>query len=205
MKKISQLLSAIVIGAASLALAAGNKTVSVGAVAPEFSAVDSTGHKVNLEAYRGKYVVLEWCNFGCPYVQKHYKTGNMQDLQKKYTDKGVVWLTIFSSSEGQQGFYTNDQLNKFAASKKMSSKLVADPEGAIGHEYNAQNTPTMFVINPKGNVIYMGGIDDQPTSELDSVKGAKNYVSAALDEAMAGKSVTTPKARPYGCSIKYKD
>src|ERR1019366_6558428 len=120
---------------------------------------------VKLEDYKGKFVVLEWSNFGCPYVQKHYNSGNMQALQKKYTQKGVVWLTIFSSSEGQMGYYKPDQLSKLGAEKKMRSKLVPDANGTIGKLYGAKNTPTMFVINPEGNIIYMGGIDDHATPE----------------------------------------
>jgi len=208
MKKISLVTSLFVVGvtAYALAFASGTKAaVKVGASAPTFSATDSSGKSVKLEDYKGKFVVLEWSNFGCPYVQKHYNSGNMQSLQKKYTEKGVVWLTIFSSAKGMQGYYTDAQLTKLAAEKKMSSKLIADPEGTIGKLYNAKNTPTMFVINPEGSVIYMGGIDDMATPDPEDIPKSKNYVAAALDEALAGKPVTTSVSRPYGCSVKYKD
>lgn len=202
MKTGSPLLAAVVIGAAALAYGASGK-VEVGASAPTFDAVNSTGKTVKLDNYKGKFVVLEWSNFGCPYVQKHYNSGNMQSLQKKYTQKGVVWLTIFSSSEGRQGYYKPAELTKLGAEKKMSSKLVPDADGTIGKMYGAKNTPTMFVIDPNGRIIYMGAIDDKPTPEPSDIAGAKNYVAAALDEALAGKPVTTPKSRPYGCGIKY--
>lgn len=204
MKMRSLLLATVVLGAAAIVYGATSK-VEVGASAPNFDAVDATGKAVKLEDYKGKFVVLEWSNFGCPYVQKHYNSGNMQALQKKYTQKGVVWLTIFSSSEGQQGYYKPDQLSKLAVEKKMSSKLVPDADGTIGKLYGAKNTPTMFVINPEGNIIYMGGIDDKATPDPEDIATAKNYVAAALDEAMAGKPVTVTKSRPYGCGIKYKN
>ncbi len=204
MKSFAKLTLAITLVVGVLAFAAAAK-VSVGAAAPSFQATDSVGKKVDLESLRGKYVVLEWCNWGCPYVQKHYNSGNMQALQKKYADKGVVWLTIFSSAEGAQGYYTNPQLTKIGAEKKMSSHLVSDANGTIGKLYNARNTPSMFVVNPEGNVIYMGGIDDQPTPDPSSLKGARNFVSAALDESMASKPVSVPTSRPYGCGIKYRD
>jgi hypothetical protein len=149
--------------------------------------------------------VLEWSNFGCPYVQKHYNSGNMQALQKKYTQKGVVWLTIFSSAEGQQGYYKPADLSKLGAEKKMSSKIIPDPDGTLGKMYGAKNTPTMFVIDPNGHIIYMGGIDDKATPDPEDIATAKNYVAAALDEALAGKPVATPTSRPYGCGIHYKN
>lgn len=203
MKKVSFLLATVILGAAALVYGASGK-VEVGAAAPTFDTVDASGKTVKLEDLKGKYVVLEWSNFGCPYVQKHYNSGNMQSLQKKYTQKGVVWLTIFSSSEGQQGYYPPAQLSKLAVEKKMSSKVIPDADGTLGKMYGAKNTPTMFVINPEGQIIYMGGIDDHATPDPADLAVSKNYVAAALDEAMAGKPVTTPKSRPYGCGIHYK-
>jgi len=204
MKKATLLLATVVLGATALVYGASTK-VEVGASAPAFDTVDSTGKTVKLDDYKGKYVVLEWSNFGCPYVQKHYNSGNMQSLQKKYTQKGVVWLTIFSSAEGQQGSYTPAELTKLGAEKKMSSKLVPDPQGTLGKMYGAKNTPTMFVINPEGHIIYMGGLDDKATPDPSDLPSAHNYVAAALDEALAGKPVTTPKSRPYGCGIHYNN
>ena len=203
MKTRSLVLATVALGSMAVAFGSTGK-VSVGASAPAFVTVDSTGKSVKLEDYKGKYVVLEWSNFGCPFVQKHYNSGNMQSLQKKYTAKGVVWLTIFSSGEGQQGGYQPAELTKLRAEKKMSSKLIPDPQGTLGKLYGAKNTPTMYVVNPKGNIIYMGGIDDKPTSDEEDIATAKNYVAAALDEALAGKPVTTPVSRPYGCGIHYK-
>lgn len=204
MKMRSLLLTSVVLGAAVLAYGASSK-VEVGASAPTFDVLDSTGKTVKLEDYRGKYVVLEWSNFGCPYVQKHYNSGNMQALQKKYTQKGVVWLTIFSSGEGQQGYYQPAELTKLGAQKKMSSKLIPDPDGTLGKLYGAKNTPTMFVINPEGSIVYMGGIDDHATPDPADIPASKNYVATALDEALAGKPITTSKSRPYGCAVHYKN
>ncbi len=177
--------------------------LAVGAAAPTFQSADSNGKSVSLNSLRGKFVVLEWSNFTCPYVQKHYNSGNMQGLQRKYTGKGVVWLTVFSNAEGMPGYYPNPQLNKLAAQKRVASTLIPDPSGKLGRLYNARNTPTMFVINPEGNIIYMGGIDDKATPDVEDIPKAKNYVSAALDEAMAGKPVSVPTSRPYGCGIHY--
>ena len=204
MKLCSLILVSVSMVAAAFGFAAPIK-VEVGANAPAFKTIDSKGNLVNFEDLKGKYVVLEWSNFGCPYVKKHYGSGNMQALQKKYTAKGVVWLTIFSSSEGEQGYYTPSELTKLGQEKKMSSKLIPDPDGKLGKLYGAKNTPTMFVIDPQGHVAYMGGIDSKATSDPEDIGTAKNYVAAALDEALAGKPITTRVSRPYGCGIKYKD
>ena len=203
MKLGSLFLATVVIGASALAYGTTGK-IEIGASAPTFSTVDSMGKSVRLEDYKGKYVVLEWSNFGCPYVQKHYESGNMQSLQKKYTKKGVVWLTIFSSAPGGHGYASSAELNKIAAEKKLSSKLVADASGTIGRLYGAKNTPTMFVIDPRGHIAYMGGIDDKATADASDISSSKNYVAAALDEALAGKPITISKSRPYGCGIGYK-
>jgi peroxiredoxin len=176
----------------------------VGAPAPGFSLPDSQGKAHSLGEFKGKYVVLEWFNPGCPFVQKHYESENMQQLQKQFTGKDVVWLTIDSSAEGKEGYLTPAEANKQMADWKMkSTALLLDPEGKVGHEYAATNTPHMFVIDPSGKLIYSGAIDDKPTASQEDIKGATNYVQAALTEAMAGKPVTTPNSRAYGCSIKY--
>jgi len=204
MKIGSLVLATVVLGATALAFGVSSK-VEVGASAPTFDTLDSKGKAVRLEDYKGKYVVLEWSNFGCPYVKKHYNSGNMQALQRKYTQKGVVWLTIFSSAEGQQGYYPPAELTKLGVEKKMSSKLIPDPDGILGKLYGAKNTPTMFVVDPNGHIAYMGGIDDKATPDPEDIASAKNYVATALDEALAGKPVTTTKSRPYGCGIHYKN
>jgi peroxiredoxin len=177
---------------------------SVGDPAPDFSGVDSHGKTAQLSSYRGKFVVLEWTNNGCPYTRKHYESGNMQGLQKEWTAKGVIWLTILSSAPGQQGYMTasseNSYLNKVHANPTAA---VLDPTGKIGREYQAKTTPQMFVIDPSGRIIYKGAIDDHPTTDARDIRSAKNYVSQALTEAMAGKDVSVAITRPYGCSVKY--
>lgn len=180
--------------------------VKVGDAAPEFTATASDGKSYRLSDYRGKYVVLEWHNNGCPYVGKHYKSGNMQRLQKEWTGRGVAWFTILSSAQGQQGYVTASEENEYV--RKMQAAPTAallDPTGQVGHLYDAKTSPQMVVINPQGVVIYDGAIDDKPTTDLEDVPGATNYVSLALEQAMAGKQVATTRTRPYGCSVKYAD
>jgi peroxiredoxin len=186
------------------ALAARGATV--GQQAPTFSGKDSQGKVQSLAQYRGKYVVLEWTNRECPYTKKQYDSGNMQALQREWTAKGVVWLTVLSSPQGEQGYLTAEQEN--AQMEKVHAHPTAailDPSGTIGREYGAKTTPHMFVIDPKGKLIYDGAIDDKPTTDTADVKGAKNYVSAALAEAMAGRTVEVASTRPYGCSVKYAE
>ncbi len=178
--------------------------VRVGEAAPNFTATDSYGHPHNLAESKGKYVVLEWHNQGCPYTKKHYDSGNMQKLQKLWTSKGVVWFTVISSAPGEQGYVTAAQENDYV--KRINAAPTAvllDPKGDLGHLYGAKTTPHMFVINPQGQLIYEGAIDDKPTPEQSDIAGAINYVTAALEESMAGKQVEVPASRPYGCSVKY--
>lgn len=201
-------LTLIALAAIGVFAATGFKSggVAVGSAAPEFSLNSTAGKTVSLSDYKGKYVVLEWTNQGCPFVKKHYGSGNMQATQKWATDKGVVWLTIISSAPGSQGYVTATEGNALLKEKKMSSTaLLMDPEGKVGHLYEAKTTPHMFIIDPKGNLIYQGGIDDKPSTNLEDIKTAKNYVKAALEESMAGKAVTNASTRPYGCSVKYAD
>jgi peroxiredoxin len=177
----------------------------VGSTAPEISATDSKGKTQTLSQYKGKYVVLEWFNPECPFVKKHYGSGNMQKLQEEFTGKGVVWLTIDSSAPGLEGNLTAEQANaKVAEWKAHSSAFLLDPDGKAGRTYAAKNTPHMFVINPEGKIIYEGAIDSKPTANVSDIASSTNYVKAALDESLAGKTVTTPSSRPYGCSVKYK-
>jgi hypothetical protein len=174
--------------------------------APEFTTTASNGKTIRLSDYRGKYVVLEWHNNGCPYVGKHYNSGNMQRLQKQWTSQGVVWLTVLSSAPGKQGYVTASEENDYLTKEHASpTAALLDPTGEIGHLYDAKTSPQMVVINPQGVVIYSGAIDDKPTTDLQDVQGATNYVSLALEQAMAGKTVQTPATRPYGCSVKYRD
>jgi hypothetical protein len=204
MKAKVLLLGVAAIAACAVASMARNSSSTPGASAPAFTASDSNGKSLSLSEYKGKYVVLEWSNFGCPFVKKHYGSGNMQALQKKYTDNCVIWLTIFSSSQGGPGYYSNDKLNSLYTSKKMASTaVIPDSSGTIGKAYGATNTPDMVVINPEGKIIYSGAIDNQATPDPDSINGATNYVANALDEAMAGKDVTVKTSKPYGCGIHY--
>ncbi len=179
--------------------------VKVGEPAPGFSSVDSHGKTQKLSDYKGRYVVLEWHNQGCPYTMKHYDSGNMQHLQKEWTGKAVAWLTVISSGPGMQGFVTPSQEDQYL--EKMHSSPTAvlmDPAGTLGRLYDVKTTPQMFIIDPQGTLIYQGAIDDRATTDQKDIAGAKNYVDAALSEAMAGKPVADPVTRPYGCSVKYK-
>ena len=178
----------------------------VGEPAPDFTATDSHGRTQRLSDYKGKFVVLEWHNQGCPYTRKHYQSGNMQRLQKEWTAKGVVWLTVISSAPGTQGYVTAAEENGYLTKMKaVPSSVLLDPAGAVGHLYAAKTTPHMFIIDPKGTRIYNGEIDDHPTSDASDIPGSRNYVSAALQEALAGKQISEPATRPYGCSVKYRD
>ena len=178
----------------------------VGDPAPDFTATASNGKSVRLSEYRGKYVVLEWHNNGCPYVGKHYNSGNMQRLQKQWTGQGVVWFTILSSAPGKQGYVTAGEENSYLAKMQAApTAALLDPSGEIGHLFDAKTSPQMVVINPQGVVIYSGAIDDKPTTDTQDVPNATNYVSLALEQAMAGKPVQTSVTRPYGCSVKYAD
>lgn len=202
---MSLLKSAATAMAGLLMTASAHAAPEPGKTAPEFSAVDSNGKTVKLSDYRGKTVVLEWTNDGCPYVQKHYSSNNMQMLQKEETAKGIVWLTIVSSAPGEQGYVTGDEANKLTRSRGAApTAVLLDPEGKIGHLYDARTTPHMFIVNPEGTLVYMGGIDNKPTTNLADIKTAKNYVRAALDSVETGKPVENAVTRPYGCSVKYK-
>jgi hypothetical protein len=175
-----------------------------GSPAPDFKGVDSNGVTHSLSDYRGKYVVLEWANRGCPYEQKHYLSGNMESLQKQWTGKGVVWLSIISSAPGQQGYVTPAEENDYLRTMKASpTAALLDPTGAIGHLYDARTTPHIFVIDPAGKLIYQGAIDNQPTPNPSSLNSADNYLNDALNAAMAGKPVAVAVTKPYGCSVKY--
>ena len=193
---------ALILCAAPLLIAAAK----VGDAAPDFTATASSGKTYRLSSNLGKYVVLEWHNNGCPYVGKQYNSGNMQRLQKEWTAKGVVWLTILSSAPGKQGYVTASEENGYL--EKMHAAPTAallDPDAKLARLYSAKATPQMIVIDPKGDVIYDGAIDDRPTPDPADIKGANNYVTDALTEAMAGKPVNPAYTRPYGCAVKYPD
>jgi len=199
MKRI--LLSSLAVATVLAGLSYGQK---VGELAPDFKATDSNGQTHQLSEYRGKYVVLEWHNNGCPYTRKHYESGNMQRLQKEWTSRGVIWFTVISSAPGQQGYVTAQQENEYL--KRMNAVPTAallDRQGDVGRLYAAKTTPHMFIINPDGVLIYDGAIDSKATTDQSDIATAANYVSQALGEAMAGKPVSAPTSRPYGCSVKY--
>ncbi|PYJ25329.1 MAG: thioredoxin family protein [Verrucomicrobia bacterium] len=177
----------------------------VGSAAPDFSLIDANGKTHSLSQYKGKYVVLEWFNPECPFVKKHYGSGNMQKLQQQYTGKGVVWLTIDSNAPGTEGNVTPEQAQKITASwKTRQTALLLDPDGKVGRAYGAKNTPDMVIVNAEGKIAYEGAIDSEATPNPADIPNSTNYVKAALDESLAGKPVTTPQTRPYGCSVKYK-
>ena len=165
-----------------------------------------TGKDCSLGDYAGKIVVLEWTNDGCPFVGKHYNSGNMQALQQKYTGTGVVWLTIASSAPGEQGYVTPAEAKAdLARWRATPTDFLLDPDGTVGRLYDARATPHMVVIDRAGHVVYMGAIDDTPSTRLADVQTAHNYVTAALDATAAGQPVTIASTRAYGCSIKYRD
>ena len=176
----------------------------LGQVAPSFNLVGHDGKEYNLEKYRGKLVVLEWLNHGCPFVKKHYNSGNMQKLQEKYTGQDVVWLSIISSAEGNQGYVSIEE----AASEKTekNSKATAvllDPTGKTGQLYGAKTTPHMFVLDKEGKIVYQGAIDDKPSTQLSDINGARNYVAEALDALSEGRNIAVANTKAYGCSVKY--
>ncbi len=176
----------------------------IGQPAPEFTGTDTQGKTHKLSDFKGKVVVLEWTNHECPFVKKFYSVGKMQELQKTYTDKGVVWLNIVSSAEGKQGHVTPEQANAIMTEKKFASTAkLLDPTGEIGKLYGAKTTPHMFVINKDGTLAYMGAIDDKKSTDSEDIAGAKNYVAAALDAVLAGSPVVVASTTPYGCSVKY--
>jgi peroxiredoxin len=200
----AKLLTALMALAASTALFAADSP-AVGMNAPDFSLTDSKGKTQSISQYKGKYVVLEWFNPECPFVRKHYGSGNMQKLQAEFTGKGIVWLTIDSNAPGLEGYLTAEQANaKMAEWKTKQSALILDPDGKAGRSYGAKNTPHMFVINPEGKIVYEGAIDSKATPNPADITSATNFVKVALDESLAGKTVSTANTRPYGCSVKYK-
>lgn len=179
--------------------------VKIGAPVPDFSAKDADGRDVKLSAFRGKTVVLEWTNNDCPYVNKHYSTGNMQALQTDAAAKGVVWLTVNSSAPGLQGHVNGLEAKKIIDDRKAkATAYLLDPSGTIGRAFNATVTPHMYVIDASGKLAYMGAIDDKPTASHADVKAARNYVREALAAVTEGKAPQVTFTRAYGCSVKYQ-
>jgi AhpC/TSA family len=175
-----------------------------GTMAPDFTLKSATGKDIKLSDFKGKIVVLEWMNHGCPFVRKHYDSGNMQSLQKKYTGQNVLWFSIISSAEGKQGYVTAEEAIKdWKDNKSSATDVLLDPTGKVGKLYEAKTTPHMFVIDKTGLVAYQGAIDSIADAEKASVASAKNYVAQALDEVIVGKKVSQPATKSYGCSVKY--
>ncbi len=173
--------------------------------APDFELTDHTGKIHKLSNYRGKFVILEWVNFDCPFVRKHYRSGNMQALQKKFTAEGVVWLSICSSAMGKQGYFARDQLTERIKKENWSgSAYLIDENGTVGQLYRAKTTPHMYIINPEGILVYAGAIDDKPSTDIEDIKTATNYVVQAMTALKEGKKVAPAVTKSYGCSVKYK-
>ncbi len=178
--------------------------VETNSAAPQFELKAASGKTIKLSDYKGKIVVLEWFNNDCPFVRKHYDSNNMQSLQKKYTDKGIVWLSIISSAEGKQG-HTDaaGALKQKAANKSSQTEILLDPTGAVGKSYEAKTTPHMYIIDQAQTLVYQGGIDNKADTDKESIKTSKNFVAAALDEILASKKVSNQNTKSYGCSVKY--
>ena len=190
--------------AVSLVAAPAFAEVEVGKPAPDFKANDVNGRVVSLSDFKGKTVVLEWNNPECPFVKKHYGSGNMQKTQAAAKKDGVVWLSINSSAEGKQGHMDGAKAKEvISALKAQPTAYLLDPKGVIGNGYGAKTTPHMYIVDKKGTLVYNGGIDDKPTPNPADINGARNHVLAALGELKVGKAVSVPTSKPYGCSVKY--
>ena len=206
MRNIPTVLSAACAALTLSVTGAFASTPAVGSAAPDFTLPDAAGANISLDQYKGKYVVLEWTNPGCPFVRKHYDSGNMEKLQAEYTKKGVVWLAIDSSAPGAQGYLKGEDATKAKAGDyKSASHLLLDGDGKVGHLYGATNTPDMVIVNPEGKVVYTGAIDSIPSADKSDIAKATNYVATGLDDALAGKPIEKAVSKPYGCSVKYKD
>ncbi|MBM2839778.1 MAG: Thiol-disulfide isomerase/thioredoxin domain protein [Bacteroidetes bacterium] len=206
MQRMCFLLPVLLISLAVSYNAANAKNARVDEAAPDFSLTDANAKKHSLSDFKGKWVVLEWVNFGCPYVRKHYDSCNMQSLQKAYTSKkDVAWLSVCSSAPGRQGYYEGEDLvAQIKEEGSFATAYLIDSEGTVGKTYEAKTTPHMYIINPEGVLVYAGGIDNIASSNKDDIKKATNYVRETLDAAMAGKEIAVKGSRPYGCSVKYK-
>ena len=178
---------------------------AVGQKAPDFTLTDTSGKTVRLSDFKGKHVVLEWVNPGCPYVRKHYDSANMQGTQKEATAQGVVWLAINSTESASHDYLSAPKLARWMTDQKATPTVtLMDEDGKAGQSYGARTTPHMYIVNPQGTLIYAGGIDSIPSSRQEDVKAAVNYVKQGVRQALAGQPLSNPTTRPYGCSVKYK-
>ena len=199
--------AALVIALAMMLAWAGESRAEVetGKPAPDFSFTDIEGASGKLSDFKGKVVVLEWFNHGCPFVRKHYDSNKMQSLQRKYTEKDVVWIAINSTGDGYQDYRNAEESIRDVDSNGTSATyVVLDPEGKIGTLYGAKTTPHMFIINKDGTIVYQGAADDIKSTDIADIEKANNYIDAALTEVLAGEPVTVPETKSYGCSVKYK-
>jgi len=205
MRALRHTLPVLTFGLALLAPPASpSGAAKVGEPAPDFTLADTQGASHKLSALNGKFVVLEWVNYDCPFVKKHYDSGNMQRLQKSYTERGVVWLAINSSAPGKQGHFPPETADALSREKgAATTAYLIDQDGQVGRAYGAKTTPHMYVIDTQGVLIYAGGIDDKPSTDEADIATARNFVRAALEEALSGKPVTVSTSTPYGCSVKY--
>lgn len=199
------LASTLVGGSMMFGAAPAMAAPAIGQPAPSFVAVDSKGRQHNLADFKGKVVVLEWTNHDCPYVQKHYKSSNMQNLQKQAKQAGVVWLTVISSAPGQQGHLNGAKADELTASRDAApTAVLLDAQGAVGKSYDARTTPHMYVIDAKGALRYAGGIDSITSTKLADIEKADPYLKTAMESVLKGENVAQPVTRPYGCSVKYE-
>ncbi len=188
-----------------MGLGTAHSAPSVGQKAPDFSLTDTAGKTVRLSDYKGRHVVLEWNNPGCPYVRRHDDSANMQTLQKEVTGKNVVWLAINSTADSHPDYLTAAQLGRWMVQQKAApTATLMDEDGKVGHSYGARTTPHMYLVDPEGVLIYAGGIDNQPSARGAEQKSATNYVRQGVNEALVGKGLSKPVTAPYGCSVKYK-
>jgi len=192
--------------AAALALTAASAlaAATVGQAAPNFTAIDASGKTVTLADFKGRHVVLEWVNPGCPYVQRHYDSANMQGTQREATSKGVVWLAVNSTAQDAGDYLTPAAMTQWMQTQKAAATAtLMDTDGRVGRAYGARTTPHMYIVNPAGTLVYAGAIDDKPRASPSETTSATNHVKVALAESLAGKAVSLPSTRAYGCSVKY--
>lgn len=199
---LKRLYASLCLGAALLA---GAQAATVGQTAPEFTLKDVNGKTVRLSDYRGRHVVLEWNNPGCPFVRKHYDSGNMQALQKEAAASNVVWLAINSTEPSHGDYLSPARLGRWMSEQKASpAATLMDEDGSAGRAYAARVTPHMYIVDPQGKLVYAGGIDSIPSARAEDIRSATNYVRNSLGEALAGKTISQPTTRAYGCTIKYR-
>lgn len=194
-------ITAAIIGAFAIT---SSFAAEVGKTAPAFTAKTAKGTEVSLADYKDKVVVLEWTNFSCPFVNKHYSSKNMQSLQAAYAEKGVIWLTVNSSAEGKQGYLPASELaEKTAAEGSKATEIIVDADGKVGKAFDAKVTPHMMIIAKNGSLAYSGAIDSMPSVKAEDIESADKLFANALDAVLAGKEVTNATNKPYGCGVKY--